>query len=462
MVILVADDEIGIRKSLEQLFKTKHTVILCEEGTSALKTLEKTGIDLVITDHQMPGLTGLELIKRGKELSPSTSFILMTAYGSVEQAVQAISSGADDYLMKPFDLSEMEHRVKRIDELQAWKNEAALKSDSATGVARLIGKSQAMSTAREFIRKVAAVPSPVLLLGPSGSGKEVIAKAIHESGPRATRSFIAINCASLNEQLMESELFGHEKGSFTGATSAKPGKFELAKGGTLFLDEVGELTSGLQAKLLRVLQEREFFRVGGVRQIQSDARVIAATHCPLKGMVKEGTFREDLYFRLNVLTYEISPLCERSEDIPLLVDALWERMAKELGKHCQLEPETREILIHYSYPGNVRELQNVLERLLVLSRKTASPDLLPPEFLSSSPNPESTAQLNSQGLSDRLDDLERTLIIQAMESSRHNQVRAAELLRVTRGGLQYKLKKYGYQPTARIWAPYPSSSKQAA
>ncbi len=465
MLILIVDDEPGIRKSLHQLLKNQHQVVQCEDGQAAYQTLEKTSFDLVITDNQLPGLSGLELIRRGKEISPATSFLLMTAFGSVEQAVEAIRLGADDYLMKPFDIAEIEHRVHRIEELQAWKNENTLRIEAARGADRLIGKSPAMNAAREFIKKVATAPSPVLLLGASGTGKEVVAKAIHESGPRSVRPFIAINCASLNEQLMESELFGHEKGAFTGANAAKPGKFELAKGGTLFLDEVGELGAGLQAKLLRVLQEREFFRVGGVRQIKTDARVIAATHRQIKEMVKSGHFREDLYFRLNVLTFELAPLADRPEDVPLLIDALWERLTRDMGKRYELPAETKHALRTYPYPGNVRELQNVLERLAVLAPPSGliSRENLPPEFSAVAPpsplDQSQTHRLGNAGLTERIEELEQSLIQQAMEQTHHNQVRAAERLKITRGALQYKLKKYGYDPGTRTWG---NPSKAAA
>jgi DNA-binding NtrC family response regulator len=456
MVILVADDAPGIRNTLLQLLKKDHEVILCEDGEAALQVLEKRAVDLVITDHQMPKVSGIDVIRRGKEKAPGTAFLLMTAFGSIEQAVEAIRLGAEDYLLKPFDLSEIEHRIARIEDLKTWKAESALKEESATGSARLIGQSTALQRAREFIAKVAPVPSPVLLLGPSGSGKEVISKAIHESGPRAKRPFVAINCASLSEQLMESELFGHEKGAFTGAVAAKPGKFELAKGGTIFLDEIGEITPALQAKLLRVLQEKEFFRVGGVKQVMTDARVITATHRPLKEMVKQGTFREDLFFRLNVLSFELPPLAKRPEDIPPLIEFFWGRLTREFGKNLTLSPEALQVLHTYSYPGNVRELQNVLERLVVLGSESGSIDAgtLPLEFHSESRTQMAGAggtprELSSEkGLTEVLEECEARLVSQAMETTGHNQVKAAEILRITRGALQYKLKKYGFLKAA--------------
>ncbi len=457
MVILIADDEAGIRESIADVFKAQHEVIHCEDGRAALSVLEKRTVDLVITDIQMPNISGLDLIRKGKELSPNTSYVLMTAHGSVAQAVEAIHLGAEDYFMKPFELTELRLRVDRVEERRAWKAEEALKAESPaeTGI---VGKSPAMQRAREFIKKVSAAPSPVLLLGPSGSGKEVLAKAIHEAGPRRNRPFVAINCASLSEQLMESELFGHEKGAFTGATAAKPGKFELASQGTIFLDEMGELSSQLQAKLLRVLQEKEFYRLGGVRQVKTDARVIAATHRPLRDMVKTGAFREDLFFRLNVLSFELPPLSKRSEDIAPLIDFFWGRLIREFGCQLRLAPQTRQRLCEYSFPGNVRELQNLLERLVVLGGQEGmiGPDALPPELnvFENKVSYSEPAVWQGESLNETLESLEARILRQVMSETGHNQVKAAERLKITRGALQYKLKKYGIEK--------PTEEKKAA
>ena len=458
MVVLIAEDEQGLRESLHQLLKDAYEVILCADGEEALKVLEKTSVDLVITDNQMPRVSGLELIRRGKAVSPSTAFLLMTGHASIEDAVKAIQLGADDYFTKPFETSEIRHRIAQIENLRSWKASIALKGSSKNNSHQLIGVSASVQRAKQFIDKAASVPSPVLLLGPSGSGKEIVANAIHEAGPRAIRPFVAINCASLSEQLMESELFGHEKGAFTGANAVKLGKFELAQGGTLFLDEVGELSPSLQAKLLRVLQEREFFRLGGVRVIKSDARVIAATHRPLKEMVNEGTFREDLFFRLNVLTFELPPLKDRKEDILPLVRFFWEQLTQEFGKRVTLSETLLQKMTSYSYPGNVRELRNVLERLLVfgVDKGTVGPEALPPEFhgmasVSSLHAPQgetgtrpSVTEAKGRGLVDQVEEFEYELIAEAMRATKGNQVRAAALLKITRTTLQYKLKKYGY------------------
>jgi two-component system NtrC family response regulator len=458
MVILIADDEISQRTTLDGLFRESHHLILCEDGASALAALDKNSVDLVITDYQMPKLSGLDLIRKGKAVSPGTSFILMTAYGSVDHAVEAIRAGAEDYLVKPFELDEMEHRVRRIEELRIWKYQTTIKAEAGQTTRKLIGKSAAVANAMSFVERVAKARSPVLLLGPTGAGKEVLAQSIHDAGPGVSRPFVAVNCASLGPELMESELFGHEKGSFTGAIAAKPGKFELASGGTIFLDEVGEISLPLQAKLLRVLQEKEFFRVGGLRVIKSDARVIAATHRPLKDMVKAGTFREDLFFRLNILTYELAPLCERRDDIPILIDFFLDRFSRELGNRIELNPEARALMLRYNYPGNIRELQNVLERLTVLGGPMGKvgPELLPAEFHASSSASAMVSSgttgihrvpeaLGSRGLTEMVEELESRLIRDAMKACGNNQAKAAEMLRIPRGTLQYKLKRLAGQ-----------------
>lgn len=455
MVILIVDDEDGIRNSLRSVLKKRYELILCEDGDIALKELEKKAIDLVISDVQMPKLSGIDLLRKGKELSPETSFLIMTAFGSVEQAVEVIRLGADDYVMKPFDLTDIQHRINRIADLRSWKSETELKHTDEQGDTRLLGTSATIRAAKEFIHKVAEVDSPVLVLGPTGTGKEVIAKAIHESGPRGVRPFVAINCASLSEQLMESELFGHEKGAFTGAVTAKPGKFELAQGGTIFLDEVGELPPSLQAKLLRVLQEKEFYRVGGVRQIKADVRVIAATNRNLREMSKLGQFREDLFFRLNVLNFEMTALSERPEDIPVLIQHFWRKLTLEFGRELKLTQASLRCLSSYTYPGNVRELQNILERLIVLGGRKGDIDVpaLPAEIrtgINATPSSGSAApapqeEVYTRGLDCVLEQYEAQYLFQAMEDSSHHQAKAAELLKLSRPTLQYKLKKYGYK-----------------
>jgi two-component system, NtrC family, response regulator PilR len=453
MRILLVDDDPVIRMTLSDLFKGKHETLQCENAEEVILKLEKSAWDLVITDNRMGGLSGLDLIRKGKVLSPSTSFFLVTAFASVDQAVEAIRIGADDYVMKPIDLDEMEHRVRRIEDHRHWKNDSSLRKETSKGVSRLIGESKNVCDAKLFIEKVASVPSPVLILGPTGSGKEVLAQAIHETSDRAKRPFVAINCASLSEQLIESELFGHEKGSFTGATVAKPGKFELANGGTIFLDELGELSLELQAKLLRVLQEKEYCRVGGVRTLKTDARVIAATNRDIKSLSSEGKFREDLYFRLNVLVFENLPLSQRGDDIKPLTKYFWTILSKELGRNCTLSKDTLEAMASYSFPGNVRELRNTLERLLVLgpSEGEIQIELLPPEFLSSAVEvgSEGASELGldlSNGYTAAIEVLESKIIEGALKRCGNNQVRAAALLKLPRGTFQSKLNKIRKRP----------------
>ncbi len=448
MQIMIVEDEANLRESLKTFLSSTHEVVAYSDGNSALDHFKNKAVDLVLTDNKMPGMTGLELIRRIKEISSSTCCLLMTAHASIDQAVEALKLGAEDYLVKPFELEELDHRLKQIEDLQVWRAKEILRAEGPENTTRILGCSENIKNANEFVAKVALVQSPVLILGPSGTGKEVIAKAINAASPRSKYPFIAINCASLSEQLIESELFGHEKGAFTGANAAKPGKFELAKGGTIFLDEIGELSPGIQARLLRVLQEKEFFRVGGVRQIKSDARVIAATHRPLKQMTKEGSFREDLFFRLSVLTFELQPLCNRKSDLPILIPYFWEKLNQECGRKLKLGEDTLACLLQYSYPGNVRELQNILERLVVMGGEVGvvRPNGLPVELRVKSPEPSAVTSIGAaQGMSEAVEELERRMIADALAKTGGNQAKAAEVLKINRGSMHYKLKKYGFK-----------------
>ena len=405
----------------------------------------------------MPQLNGLELLAKVREISPLSSFVLMTAQGSIEGAVNAIQAGADDYISKPIEFTELLHRIQHIIELRAWKAQKNLQADQNKKMS-IIGASAFIADVKKFIQQVAAVPSPVLLLGPSGTGKEIVARSIHEAAHNREHAFVAINCASLSENLIESELFGHEKGAFTGAIASKAGKFELAAGGTIFLDEIAEMPLALQAKLLRVLQEKEFCRVGGTRVIKSQARVVAATHRNLKDWVSQGLFREDLYFRLNVLQYNMIPLSQRQDDIPLLINHYWNLLTDELAIKSSLTSAARAVLESYSYPGNVRELKNILERLIVLTPSTGRVDVssLPKDLLeaNSSATPANVIPLiHSEDilpspwkpgtlLEPYLDQIEESILHRALTMLDNNQVQAAELLGIARGTFQYKMKKY--------------------
>ncbi len=462
MHILLVDDEVHASNALKEFLEDDYNISICQNGQEALDFLKKQKVDLVITDHNMPLMTGMELIKEGKKRFTDCFFIMVTAHSSLEHAIEALRTGADDYLLKPIDFSELEHRVLRIKQLLAWKNEKELKSQNQSAMSKMIGESEALKSIKSFAQKVANAPTPVLITGQSGSGKELLAKAIHEVGERQSQPFVAINCATLSEQLLESELFGHEKGSFTGATSSKPGKFELAYDGTLFLDEVGELAAGLQAKLLRVLQEKEFYRLGGTRLLKTNCRIVAATHRDLEGMVKAGEFREDLYFRLNVLRVKTPSLSDRTEDIPLLVNYFFSVLSAELGSRSQLDPEVIDYLSTKHYIGNIRELRNEIERMLVLNMN--KPIICLEDVASEKTTMNTTknlAEIKDQtdfydeldysiGLSQRLDDLEERIVIKALEDNNFNQVQTAKSLGITRGALQYKINKYGITINSKV------------
>ncbi len=448
MHILLVDDEIHATNALKEFLEDDYIITIRNNGKEALDFLKQEKVDLVITDHNMPLMTGMELIKEGKKLFPDCFFVMVTAHSSLEHAIEALRTGADDYLLKPIDFTELEHRVLRIKQLNSWKNAKALKAQNLPAMSKMIGKSNALTEIKNFAQKVADAPTPVLITGQSGSGKELLAKAIHEVGKRGAQPFVAINCATLSEQLLESELFGHEKGSFTGATKSKPGKFELAYDGTLFLDEVGELAASLQAKLLRVLQEKEFYRLGGTRLLKTNCRIVAATHRDLETMVKNGEFREDLYFRLNVLRVSTPTLSQRAEDIPLLVEYFCKQIGTELSSVSQLDKDIYEHLSNKEYIGNIRELRNEVERMLVLNMNKpiiCLNDLVKPvakvkvnEIINSSAD-----DLDySLGLSNRLDDLEERLVLKAFTDNNYNQVKTAKALGITRGALQYKINKY--------------------
>ncbi len=458
MRILIVDDEVGLRNTINELLKDRFETFVAEDGAQALSLILEKSFDLIISDLKMPKLDGLELLAKVREVSPMSSFILMTAHGSIDGAVKAIQDGADDYLSKPVEFAELNHRINRVMQLRAWQNQKNL-TEHHSKKTNLIGRSDFMTNVKKFITQVASVPSPVLLLGPSGTGKEVVAKSIHENGSNSENTFVAINCASLSENLIESELFGHEKGAFTGATGTKIGKFEIAAGGTIFLDEIGELPLPLQAKLLRVLQEKEFCRVGGTRQIKSQARVIAATHRDLKDWVAKGLFREDLYFRLNVIQYEMLPLRQRKEDVTDLIQHYWSTLSEELGIKSLLSPAAKTALESYDYPGNVRELKNIIERLIVLTPDNARVDVahLPKEVSGTHPvvslhpikeEPSDESNVNPPtwkpgiAVEAYLESIEEAVIGKAFELSGQNQVQAADLLGLNRGTLQYKIKKY--------------------
>jgi two-component system NtrC family response regulator len=362
--ILIVDDEKNYLVILEALLAPEGYEIITEDNTAnALRLIREADLDLVITDMRMPGMNGMELLEEAKKIDPELPVIMMTAYGTIEKAVEAMKKRAYDYITKPFRNEELKLTVKKALEFYRLKKENRLLSDALTDrykYGNIIGKSQPMLKVYEMIGKVAPSKASVMITGPSGTGKELIAKAIHYNSPRKNRPFISINCGALTETLLESELFGHERGAFTGAVTMKKGRFELADGGTLFLDEVGEMSPSLQVKLLRVLQEMEFERVGGTKTIKVDVRILAASNRRLKEDVDNGTFREDLFYRLNVVHIEVPPLKERVEDIPFLVAHFVEKFRSSDKRKIELAPEVWKALYTYPWPGNIRELENTI------------------------------------------------------------------------------------------------------
>jgi DNA-binding NtrC family response regulator len=442
--ILVVDDEEQMRDLLVKVLERKgYQVSVCGNGVDALAFLEREPADLVVTDVRMPGLSGMEALRAIKELNPDIVVIIMTAFGSIDQAVQAVKEGAYDYINKPFKIDEMLLTIeKALDERRLRHEVSSLRQELRTRYhfENLIGKSRAMQEIFGLIEQVAGSRSTVMVYGKSGTGKELVAKAIHYNSPRSTRAFVAVNCAAIPAELLESELFGHEKGSFTGAIATKIGKFELATGGSLFLDEVGSMRLDLQAKILRALQEREVERVGGTRTIKIDVRVIAATNRDLKKAVEEGTFREDLYYRLNVVPITLPDLKDRQEDIPLLANHFVQKFAQESNPAIrEISKEAMAVLMSHAWPGNVRELENVIERAVTLGHGPAvlSTDL--PTHLAGGANPLERALTREA----TLEDLERDYIAMILQRTKGHQIRAATILGIDRRTLYRKIRRYG-------------------
>lgn len=444
--ILIVDDEKSQRKLLSDFLRSEgYTVTEAENGEKAIKTVSTGHVDLILLDYKMPGMDGVQVLKEVKRINPEIDVVIITAYGTIETAVEAIKAGAIDYITKPVELDEVLLIISRVIERQKLIREnERLKEElgqQAVTTERIIHKSQKMNELIDVARRVASSQASILIQGESGTGKELFARLIHNLSPRAGKSIVVVNCGALHEQLLESELFGHEKGAFTGASSRRIGRFEEADGGTLFLDEIGELSPGIQVKLLRFLQEREFQRLGSNVNLQVDVRIISATNRDLETQVKEGTFREDLFYRLKVVTMVLPPLRERKEDLPVLIDHFIEQFNKKNLKKKELKPEAREALLNYDYPGNVRELVNIIERAVVIARgQDITTEDLP--FKSSSPAESSTVDL-SRSLQKSVEDLEKQSIEQAMWRTENNQTKAAEILGISERMLRYKLKKYG-------------------
>jgi len=445
--ILVVDDELAQRELVSGFLKKQSfDVTSVESGEKALELFRQESFDLVLTDQKMPDMSGLELLQAIHAVNPETAVVLMTAYGSIEAAVSSIRGGAIDYLTKPLNLDELLFRLRQAGERRRLFSENRDLREALQERHRIegiIGESGPMLEVLSLVRRVAPSEATVLIRGESGTGKELIAKAIHFASPRARGPLVKVNCAALPETLLESELFGHEKGAFTGAVTSRQGRFEMANGGTIFLDEIGDLPLHLQAKLLRVLQEREYEKVGSSRPVKVNVRIVGASHRPLEDLIKAGQLREDLYYRLNVVTIFIPPLRERRSDISLLIDHFLRHYAEKNGKTVRgLTPEGRDILLRYDYPGNVRELENIIERAVVLTRDDVigSGDL--PLTLQ---EPEIADHDRETNLTVAVEALERRMIRDALARSDGVQTRAAELLGMSERGLRYKLIKYGFR-----------------
>jgi len=438
--VLIVDDEKNYLVVLEALLGPEgYETITADNARNALRLIKGADLDLVITDMKMPGMSGMELLEELKKIKPELPVIMMTAYGTIELAVEAMKKQAYDYITKPFQNEELKLTIRKALENYRLIKENRRLSEALSDRYRygnIIGKSRPMLEIYELISKVAQSKASILITGPSGTGKELIAKAIHYDSPRKDRPFISINCGALTETLLESELFGHEKGAFTGAIAMKKGRFELADGGTLFLDEVGEMPPPLQVKLLRVLQEMEFERVGGTRTIKVDVRVLSASNRNIKEDAANGLFREDLFYRLNVMQIEVPSLKERTDDIPLLLDHFIEKFQASPKKKIKLAPEVKKALFNYSWPGNVRELENVIERVVVLSSgEMITMEDLPEDLVGVVPL--------SLTLPEAVEQLEEKMIRKSLTYSAHVSSKAAEILGVSRQVMHHKMKKYG-------------------
>jgi len=442
--ILVVDDEAAQLELLGGFLKKQgFETVLAESGKKALERYRDEHFDLVLTDQKMADVSGLDLLKALKAINPEAAVILMTAYGTIETAVSAVKLGAADYLTKPLNLDEMLYRIQQVKErsrLLSENRELREAMQTHYRIEGIVGDSGRMMEVLSLVRRVAPSEATVLIRGESGTGKELIAKAIHYASPRASGPLVKVNCAALPETLLESELFGHEKGAFTGAVGRRKGRFETADGGTLFLDEIGDLPLPLQAKLLRVLQEKEFERVGSSAPLRVDARILAATHRDLEALAKAGRFRDDLYYRLNVVTIVLPPLRERRQDLPSLIDHFLKLFAEKDRKKIRgFTPEARDALLRYDYPGNVRELENIVERAVVLTRDEVIGRADLPLLVQENGAEES----ERKSLPATVEGIERRMIADALSQAEGVQTRAAELLGISERALRYKLKKYG-------------------
>lgn len=460
--ILVVDDELSVREFFEILLtKEGYEVVTANDGQDALRLLKDQAFDLVITDLQMKNGDGMTLLRESKKYQPDTAVIMITAFATTDTAVEAMRAGAFDYLNKPFKIEEIKIVISKALETKSLTVEnKVLKSElrDRYDFSNLLGESEAMKHVYDLIKKISATRTNVLVVGESGTGKELVARAIHFNSQRKDKAFVTVNCGAIPSTLIESELFGHEKGSFTGAHSTKQGLFEAAHKGTIFLDEIGELPLAMQVKLLRVIQERNFHRVGGTENIEVDVRIIAATNRNLEDEVKQGNFREDLFYRLNVIQIPLPSLRQRKKDIPLLSEHFLRKYARETAKDVRrISPKAMELLLAYDYYGNVRELENIIERSVALEVgqeiqvESLPGNVLHPEAAREKFSLKETDIILDQGtvaLDTLIESFEKDLLVKALEKSHGSRGRAAKLLGISSRSMRYRLKKHsigGYE-----------------
>jgi len=462
--VLIVDDEPNLRKILSaQLTRDGYDVLTAEDGEQGLALLKEHHIDLVVTDLKMPKVDGMTLLKTALEEDPELPIVLVTAHGTIDTAVEALKSGAFDFVTKPFDKDEVRQIVAKALKTRELRGADATPTPSSRGARfGIIGSSPGIAELYAILERVADTPTTALITGESGTGKELVARALHEHSSRKDKPFIKVNCAAIPKELIESELFGYERGAFTGAVASKPGRFELANGGTLFLDEIGEIPIEMQVKLLRALQESEFERVGGIKTIRVDVRLVAATNRDLKKLIAAGNFREDLFYRLNVVPIRLPALRERTSDIPLLVEHFLVKFNERLRKKVEgVDREAMDLLVAYPWPGNIRELENVIERsVLFCDTNTLTANDLSPEVrgiaaLSNVPVTDADLQaaLASEGglkehVKVAMSRLERELVSRALSQTNANVTHAARLLKISRKGLQLKMKELGLREGA--------------
>jgi len=442
-ILVIDDDSLMLDFLTETITRMDYDVTAASNGEMGIKRFKEDEFELVITDLRMPDISGMDVLKRIKAVQPETAVVMMTAYGTIDNAVEAMKQGAFDYITKPFSADAIELTVKKVFKYLNIKQERdnfKKELDGIYGFGQIVGKSTKMKKTFEILESVAKSSATVFIQGPSGTGKELVARAIHYNSPRAGKPFIKTNCAALPEGLTESELFGHEKGAFTGAIKTRKGRFEAADGGTLLLDEVSEMSSGLQAKMLRVLQEKEFERVGDHTSISVDVRIIATTNCDIKEAIKNGRFREDLYYRLNVIPIILPPLRERKKDIPLLVDHFINKYNAEHDRNIQgVSDDAIELLMRLDWPGNVRELENRIERAVIMSKSNI---LEPKHFVFEDDDFDFFKQYESDDTNLTLYEMEKHLIFKTLRQHDNNRTKTAESLGISVRTLRNKLNEY--------------------